>query len=365
LTNIELAGSWEIYRTLIKSREKRFDNITLFEGQELMTIPFRSMWPALVKALKDLKPDVIFTSGYSWRLMRRVASWARKNCVAVSLISDSNIFDTHRYRALEWLKSLYVSRYDAAFVGGTSSSLYLQHLGFPRDRIVLGYDVIDNDFFRSRADAIRRDLLGVRKRHGLPGESFLFVGRLIPQKNLKGLLEAYLLYINGLRGIAPWPLLICGEGPGETELRSLINTMPSIIGDLVQFRGPVSQSDLPDYLSGASCFVLPSKTESWGLVVNEAMACGLPVLISNRCGCASDLVQNGVNGWQFDPDQIGRLAELMRVFHDMSPQERAEMGRRGEEIISAWGLERFSTGGLNAAMVAFRHKLKAGGTRTA
>jgi glycosyltransferase involved in cell wall biosynthesis len=110
-----------------------------------------------------------------------------------------------------------------------------------------------------------------------------------------------------------------------------------------------------DYYSAASCLVLPSISESWGLVVNEALACGLPVIASKRCGCAMDLVINDVNGWQIDPENINELTARMLQMHKLDDQARMEMGQRGEEIISKWGLERFCSGALESAKIALEH----------
>lgn len=92
-----------------------------------------------------------------------------------------------------------------------------------------------------------------------------------------------------------------------------------------------------------SCFVHASTSEQWGLVVNEAMAAGLPVLVSNRCGCAADLVREGVNGFTFDPYDVEEMTRLMfRVAH--GDVDRAALGQASREIIAEWGPERFAVG---------------------
>src|SRR5690606_18401005 len=104
----------------------------------------------------------------------------------------------------------------------------------------------------------------------------------------------------------------------------------------------------------AGAFVHASTTEQWGLVVNEAMACGLPVLVSNRCGCAPDLVKEGVNGWTFDPTDPATLAELMTTLASLPETERDALGAAGKRIIANWGPERFATGLIAAATRALR-----------
>jgi glycosyltransferase involved in cell wall biosynthesis len=108
--------------------------------------------------------------------------------------------------------------------------------------------------------------------------------------------------------------------------------------------------ELPNYYGLASAFVLPSISETWGLVVNEAMASGLPVLVSDRCGCAPDLVRDGTNGFTFDPYSVEEIASAMLRVWKMEDGELKRMGAESSRIIAAWGPERFVSG-LELAVV--------------
>lgn len=119
--------------------------------------------------------------------------------------------------------------------------------------------------------------------------------------------------------------------------------------------------ELPVYYGLASAFVHASATEQWGLVVNEAMASGLPVLVSNRCGCAMDLVKDGVNGFTFDPHNVEQLASLMfklSTLNSLAGRSEAKtaplstLGAASREIISSWGPERFADGLVRAVKMA-------------
>ena len=101
---------------------------------------------------------------------------------------------------------------------------------------------------------------------------------------------------------------------------------------------------MPAYYGLASAFVHASTTEQWGLVVNEAMASGLPVLVSNRCGCAPDLVQEGVNGFTFDPYNVEQLAQLMLKISAFQTFSLSTFGAASRRIIADWGPERFASG---------------------
>jgi glycosyltransferase involved in cell wall biosynthesis len=122
-------------------------------------------------------------------------------------------------------------------------------------------------------------------------------------------------------------------------LESLVSNLG--IRDKVVFRGLVGYQELPGIYGMAQAFVHASTTEQWGLVVNEAMAAGLPVLVSARCGCVSDLVIDGVNGFTFDPLNAGEIAEKMLLVHrGVSFLQR--MGQNSASIIADWGPKRFA-----------------------
>ena len=146
----------------------------------------------------------------------------------------------------------------------------------------------------------------------------------------------------------PWDIVLLGDGPLRADLCSLIADLS--LQDSVLMPGFKQYDELPAWYARASAFVHASTSEQWGLVVNEACAAGLPVLVSNRCGCAPELVQEGVNGFTFDPNDARELAALMV---DMAQRpDRAAMGRESERIVSHWRPAAFATGLLQAAELA-------------
>jgi glycosyltransferase involved in cell wall biosynthesis len=157
------------------------------------------------------------------------------------------------------------------------------------------------------------------------------VGRFAPEKNLLLLLQAY----RGYRRAHPdgWGLVMVGDGPQRDELRRAAES-EGLTG--VVWPGYKQFDELPLYYAFAGCFILPSIMEPWGLVVNEAMACGVPVIVSSRCGCAADLVQDARNGFLFEPAESGQLGRLMLSMATLSDERREAMGRASKEIISGW-----------------------------
>jgi 1,2-diacylglycerol 3-alpha-glucosyltransferase len=360
-TNIELSSYVKAYPWLSNQPQNGFQNLTLFPDQYLDNIPMKELWPALNEQLEKLQPDVLFLYGYSLGIFRKAQRWAKKNGVATVLISDSNYFDKKRHRIFEWLKSFLVAPFDAAFVGGTSSSQYLQTLGFPPKRIAYGFDVIDTAFFDERSSACRESLPAIRQKWNLPENYFLFVGRLIPEKNLLFMLNAYKEYaVSPLRKHEAWDLVLCGSGIEEVRVKEFAASLPEEICQKIHLYGHIQQPELIEIFSAANSLLLASISESWGLVVNEAMACHLPVLVTNRAGCAQDLVINGRNGWSFDPYNGEELQQRMMDITNLDLSLRKQMGEQGYRLISNWGLDRFSQGVLESARIAYNHRQKTG-----
>jgi glycosyltransferase involved in cell wall biosynthesis len=204
----------------------------------------------------------------------------------------------------------------------------------PQDRIWERYDVIDNDYFIGRSRDILDKVAGHRKRFALPERYFVSVGRFSEEKNLTRLLQAYRRY----RDAEPdgWDLVIVGDGPQREEL---LGVARSLNLDDVIWPGFVQINELPIYYALSDGFVLPSVSEPWGLVVNEAMACGLPVLVSDRCGSAPDLVVEGKNGYTFDPYSVDAIADRMLRLASLDEARRAAMRRVSSEIIADYSLE--------------------------
>ena len=278
----------------------------LFPGVAFEDIPVKEQIEALHASLEGHDPASAVIAGYSQPVMRAAARWARDRHRASILLCVSWAGDRRRWWPKERLKGqLLRSLFDAAFVGGERQLSYMQSLGFPRERIWKLQNVVDNDFFAEQAGVVRADEAAWRARLGLPPRYFLFVGRLIPVKNLWTLLRAYRDY---RKSAGQWDLVMLGTGKEEAALKAWASagTLPGI-----HWVGAKPYQELPPYYALASCLVLPSTSEPWGLVVNEAEACGLPVLVSEACGCLPELVQRGVNGYDFNPTDSTKLAELM------------------------------------------------------
>ena len=296
----------------------------------------------LWRYLSLLDPDAVLVPGYYTLPAIAAALWARLHQRSSILMTESTADDHVRVPWKETAKSLLIrTLFRSAITGGKAHRRYLHQLGFPSDRIAHFYDVVDNTSIAAETRALRQSS---PQHFGLPSTYFLYVGRLAPEKNIRGLVTAWITY---RETGGTWPLVLVGDGPEAAALRDLVRASP--FADDVYFAGHRSSHELPLFYAFAGCFVLPSTREPWGLVVNEAMAASLPVIVSVHCGCAEDLVDPSANGYLFDPVDPAQLPARLHAIGAAAPEHLEAMGRRSSELISRYSPANF---GLEAARLA-------------
>jgi 1,2-diacylglycerol 3-alpha-glucosyltransferase len=346
---IELAAG--VKRSPWWTGEREFDRrIIRLSDSSYEEAPMRQLSRQVLAVLSQLEPAVVVIAGYSDPPMRSAARWARRNSRGVVLMGETTEWDLRRHWWKEFLKRAWIRRYvDAAVVGGQPHRSYIVKLGIDPKRVWDRYDVVDNEYFSSHADALRAAGSKARIEAGLPEDYFLFVGRFAPEKGLQTLLRAYRRYRQ--QDVRPWSLVLVGDGPLRAALMK-VEREEGIEG--VVWAGPKLGEELPRFYGFAGCFILPSILEPWGLVVNEAMASGLPVIVSNRCGSAADLVVPGVNGFVFDAADVDQLGALMSQMAAKSREQRHAMGMASRKIIASWSPERWAAQVACAVRVAAR-----------
>lgn len=322
--------------------DEAFTRVTLFQDRAVEQVPNAEVMAAIERVLDREQPDVVVPGGWSHVEALAMIRWARANRRHVVMMSESSAHDHARSALREAIKARLVRLADAALVGGAPQRRYAMQLGLPAQRIFLGYNAVDNAFF-ANAGAQARATPGLRDKLALPQHYFLASGRFVPKKNLVRLIEAYAAYRQDVSADA-WDLVLVGDGPLRGELEALVASLG--LTACVHFRGFLQYDELPQMLALAGAFVHVSLSEQWGLVVNEALAAGLPVIVSRQCGCAEDLVEDGVNGWTVDAlsatDIAARLADVMSA-------DGAAMGRAGQALVAQYGPARFAAG-LRAAL---------------
>lgn len=311
------------------------------------------------EALQDADPDVILCGGYNYLASWQAQYWARRNEVPFLLWCESTIYDQRdKYALVEALKRRFIEKCDGFVVPGTSSQIYVQETGGAVKHTFIAPNAVDNELFASHAESAQRNASRIRGKLGLPSRYFLFVGRLVRSKGVLDLIDAYGSLPEKLRSEVG--LILAGDGPLRAELESRGRL---IFPGAVHLPGFVHRDELANYYALADCFVFPTHSDPWGLVINEAMACGLPIICSEVAGCAADLIE--ANGRIVASEDITQLAYAMQEFAE-NPSLRQQMSVRSRQMIHDYSPNTCAAGIVEAAFsVQCRDRHKTGQYPTA
>ena len=288
------------------------------------------------REIRDNRPDLVILMGWNnptwW-----VASLA---CLLSGIpffyMSDTNIQgESAKRRARGWLKNALVAkvhfRLASGFLcSGLANNRFYRHYGVPENKLIpfaysWGYGA-----YLQRSEELERQKDALRVRLGIPTGSrvILFCGRFVKQKNLPNLLAAY-----DQIDAPEKALILVGEGELGEELRTLVaeHNISS-----AQFFGFQNRSEIANFYAASDFLVLASSQETWGLVVNEAMCFGLPIIISDQVGSVDDLVRDGQNGFVFHNNDENGLTQALKQALELPEDERLKMGRRSREMIADW-----------------------------
>ena len=282
----------------------------------------------VASALERAQPDVIVCGGYGYLANWQAMVWARQHNRPVFLWSESNQQDQRRGMPhVEMLKRRFVAACSGFVVPGKSAAAYVASFGVPGGRIFAAPNAVDNAFFAREASAARSRVFEMRHQFGLPDRYFLYVGRLVFSKGVFDLLDAYSELPPEVR--AEVGLLFVGDGVEQPELEARARAIHS---GTVRFAGFAHREQLAVYYALAEALVFPTHTDPWGLVVNEAMACGIPIIATDAGGCVVDLVQDGWNGYVVPKSAPEKLAEALTKVA-ASPELNTAMGTRSAQRI--------------------------------
>jgi glycosyltransferase involved in cell wall biosynthesis len=275
-----------------------------------------------LRTIKQCSPDVVIISGYFYLPTWSILAWAKLHRKPIVFWFESNQFDRRRGGSKEMIKKLFVGACDAAHVYGSSNREYLESLGMKRSMIIEKRATIDSELFSKRRAAFHSEF-----------RRFIYVGRFSPEKNLPRLLEAFRIVQRKHRT----ELVLVGYGPDEQLLRQQARDLG--LNDSVVFAGAMTQDEVGRALADSDCLVLPSLSEPWGLVANEALCSGIPIIVSNRCGCARDLVTED-SGWAIEPEDLEQLAEAMYKLCMLPLGRLKQMGEAALKIASEYTPEK-------------------------
>ncbi len=295
----------------------------------------RGMW----RALSRFGPSSIVCGGYNHPAFWEALTWAQFHSTHFAAWIESTLKDQRPSRPLAPLvKRLFVRNCRAFVVPGKSSFEYVQSMGAPAEKIHTAPNAVDNQLFATLARSTRERDQQSRSELDLPSRYFLYAGRIIPEKGIFHLIEAYAQLPPDLR--SQIGLVFVGEGSAKKEL---MECAAKIHPGSVIFPGFAQREQLASFYALAEVLVFPTLSDPWGLVVNEAMACGLPIISTDVAGCTADLVQHGQNGFVIAANHVDQLTEAMSAFaRDQKLASR--MGASSARLIESFSPESCAAG---------------------
>lgn len=319
--------------------------------------------PHILDRIELYKPDIVWVYGWNY-LSHLVVMRHFSGKIPVWFRGDSTLLDekTGLKKVLRRLFLRWVYRHiDKALYVGQANKAYFRIHGVGEDQMVFVPHAVDNDHFYDSSEKKFEEKAGQwRKELGIPVDAvvFLYAGKFIPKKNPLLLIKAFkqlnlsaLQPVNSLtqHSVSPSPrfpvyLILVGNGPLESKLKKEAANHPSII--FLPFQ---NQSRMPVVYRLGDVFVLPSKGpgETWGLALNEAMACSRTIIASDKVGSASDLIREGINGFTFTS---GDQHSLINVMQKIRMSDLKKIGENSRNMVEEWS--------YNVVLEAFRNLLK-------
>ena len=321
VVGLEVGSRSHTYAWDASGEGQYFRKVTLFPGRSKTDIPAFQVYRALLRECRKAGASHVFLCHYEEPDVFALAVTMRLTGRRVVNMNASKFDDKPRVLWREALKSLLYKPYQAAIGGSSRTVDYYRFLGLPRDRLFIGYDTLSLERVRRLSGmAPAPDGVPFAERH------FTVIARFVPKKNLFRAVEAYDLY-RQLAGDAARPLHLCGSGPLEAGLRAE-GARRGLEGRIL-FRGFLQEKGIAETLGSTLCLLLPSLEEQFGLVVNEALAMGVPTILSDRCGARDVLIRSGVNGHIVEPDNPEGLARhMLSVASDEAEWRRLSLNGR-------------------------------------
>ena len=301
--------------------------------------------PHLYQKIISFQPDVVLI--FPWKpyshlklmmqLKGKVPIWFRGDSTAQS--NQNNLFQSlFRYPLLKWV----YAHVDGVFSPGKASDAYFKRCGITESKIIRAVHAVDNSRFLEFSADQERELHHLRTQLGLTSSDwvYLFAGKFIEIKNIGLLLKAFQEITSQQQDAR---LLLLGSGPQEQTLKSQVTQMQ--LTDKVLFMPHMPQEKMPMVYRLAKVFVLPSKTETWGLSINESLACGVPVIASDGCGAVGDLLVHRSNGLVF---KSGDFQDLILQMNDVRNNELyRSIQEHTQSSVQSYGITQLSDSVVN------------------
>lgn len=311
--------------------------------------PLKMLAPGVIRAVWGAQLDALVIHGHNFGANHLATIAAKLRGIPVFSRGETHLdlpFAQRRLALRQAIMPRYYRLLDGFLAIGSRNREFYRAMGVPERKIFDFPYTVDNDRMIAAGrlnPAERRELrakLGLRE--GVP--TIIYASKFMPRKHPDQVIEAG----RRLRSEGhDCDLLMVGSGEMDAQLRAQAASVP---GAAPVFTGFINQTELPRMFAASDIFVLPAEAEPWGLIVNEAMCAGLPIVASRQIGSVTDLVGEGENGMAFEGGEIDAFVAALRpVLAD--PARRAAMGQRSLERISAWNYDR-CVAGLRAAVDA-------------
>ena len=300
--------------------------------------------PQIISELRNNRYDAVLVNGHNHASYLIAITAAKLLGIPVLMRCETHL-NLHRSglkRAIRKpvMRLLYNYLCEACLpIGTLNREFYLFH-GVKENRLFTVPYTVDNQYFATTSAQYVETTDHLKKQLGLPLDRLLilFASKLIPRKRPMDLLRAYhRLTELGVEAA----LVIVGSGEEETALKKYVEEHQLAH---VYFFGFRNQSELPKFYAIADVFVFPSENEPWGLILNEVMCSGLPVVVSRGVGAATDLVRHGENGFIYETGDIEGLSDYLFSIVTAQPELRKQMAQASRQIVDNWNYEQCVAG---------------------
>lgn len=307
---------------------KSFTGKGLIDG--FMGVKLKKPWAEIRRLKATEKPDAVLITGWHfWGMVQLFVALKISN-IPIILRMDSNSL-RQRTVLMQSIYNLFFSWVDICLTVGKHNRKFCIDSGVASNRIIKSPHVVDNEFFHRKAEEARENYAKIRESWNVPVNAFCFIyaGKLQPKKRPLDLLKAFneACHITNKK----IHLLVVGTGSLEDPCKSY----SSKHNLSVSFVGFLNQTIMPKAYAISDCIVLPSdEGETWGLVINEAMACGLPAIVSDNVGCGPDLVTDSITGFRYHCGDIMMLAKYLAYMAENADLSK-EMGKNAQRLVQS------------------------------
>lgn len=335
---------WNVYKGKIKFNYRVLKGFQFALGEERIIHVNFGLASRLLKRRYDL---LVIGSYYQPAALQALFLSKLLKTETMLGIDGSFYYKKHEKWLLKEMKRLIIRSCSGFLVSGKAAFNYVEDLGANPKRIFVAPFPAEHDYFHKEFIRLNPYKKEIKRKKRFPPLVILYSGQFIPRKGVLILLQAYAQLQRQMKDIG---LVLIGNGPERKKYENYCETNKI---DNVYFEGFVQKEALPEYYTAADIFVLPTLSDPWGLVINEAMAFGLPVISTNAAGVTYDLVKNGVNGFVVcagDADSL--YIALKRLCDD--PRLRKKMGQESLIIIQDYTPEKWAEAFINAVKSMLR-----------